>query len=427
MYELKHSSSFIRNILTSYQHTMRYFFLLSSLIFFNLSYGQTLVSLPIWNPANDQQMRRSDWLIEPQSAKATIYRTENNKDIILYNGLVKRTFRMAPDLACTGYKNLINGVELLRAVKPEGRLTIDGKDYNIGGLYGQKENAYLLPGWVDEMKSSDSSFHFVSFEITPIVPRLKWKTSMWTPNKNQPTGKKISFKFRSGLERLKDLDVFVNYELFDGLPLISKSVSILNNGSNIFKLERVVNEILGMVEEESGVVGSPEQMRKPEGIYVETNYAFNNAMRYDLSDQTSHWKADSSYTSQVNYNFQTPCLLEIYTPSAPGIDLQPGEVFNSVISYELLMGSYDRERRGMAVRKMYRTIAPWTTANPIFMHLVSKNDEQVRTAIDQCATTGYESLILSFGSHLNMEDTSADNIRRWKTLAGYAHDRKIFI
>ncbi len=151
-------------------------------------------------------------------------------------------------------------------------------------------------------------------------------------------------------------------------------------------------------------------MKKQHGIYVETNYAFNNAMRYDISDQTTHWIADSTYTSQVNYNYQTPCLLEVYPEKLTGLELQPGEIFNSVRTHELLMDSYDRERRGLAIRKMYRTVAPWTTENPIFMHLVSKNDDEVKTAIDQCAATGYEALILSFGSHCNMEDTSAENI-----------------
>ena len=126
-------------------------------------------------------------------------------------------------------------------------------------------------------------------------------------------------------------------------------------------------------------------------------------MRYDLSDQTLHWKIDSSYTSQVNYDYNTPCLLEVYPDKAPGIVLPPKETFNSLRTYELLIDSYDRERKGLAVRKMYRIIAPWTTSNPIFMHLVSKNDDEVRTAIDQCAATGYEALILSFGSHLTME------------------------
>ena len=168
-------------------------------------------------------------------------------------------------------------------------------------------------------------------------------------------------------------------------------------------------------------------MKKQHGIYVETNYAFNNAMRYDISDQTTHWKTDSSYTSQVNYNFETPCLLEIYPERAPGIELTKGETFKSVRTNELLMDSYDRQRRGLMLRKMYRTIAPWTTQNPIFMHLVSKNDEEVKAAIDQCVATGYEAVILSFGSHLNMEDSSQQNINKWKALAAYAHQKNILL
>jgi hypothetical protein len=188
-----------------------------------------------------------------------------------------------------------------------------------------------------------------------------------------------------------------------------------------------VNEVLGLVEEESAVVGKPEEMKKQHGIYFETNYAFNNAMRYDISDQTTHWKTDLSYTSQVNYNFETPCLLEIYPEKAPGIVLAPNEVFKSVRTNELLMDSYDRQRRGLMLKQMYRTIAPWTTQNPIFMHLVSKNDQEVINAIDQCVATGYEAVILSFGSHLEMEDTTAANLNRWKALAKYAHDHKILL
>ena len=170
----------------------------------------------------------------------------------------------------------------------------------------------------------------------------------------------------------------MHYEIYDGIPLIVKWISVENKTKHIITIAKPVNEELGLVEEESAVVGSPEQMKKQHGIYVETNYAFNNAMRYDISDQTTHWLADSTYTSQVNYNYQTPCLLKIYPEKLTGLELQPGEIFNSVRTNELLMDSYDRERRGLAIRKMYSTIAPWTTENPIFMHLVSKNDEEVK-------------------------------------------------
>ena len=40
------------------------------------------------------------------------------------------------------------------------------------------------------------------------------------------------------------------------------------------------------------------------------------------------------------------------------------------------------------------------------MHLTSTNPETVYRAIDQCAETGYEMIILSFGSGLNAEDIS---------------------
>jgi len=72
-------------------------------------------------------------------------------------------------------------------------------------------------------------------------------------------------------------------------------------------------------------------------------------------------------------------------------------------------------------------VAPWTTENPIFMHLVSKNDEEVINAIDQCAATGYEALILSFGSHCNIENTSPENLEQWRKLAAYAHQKNILI
>jgi hypothetical protein len=182
-----------------------------------------------------------------------------------------------------------------------------------------------------------------------------------------------------------------------------------------------------VVEEESAVVGTPENMKKNQGIYLETNYAFNNSMHYTQSDQTTHWKTDSAYTSQVNYDLKTPCLLEIYPEQGSGVELKQGQALNSVRTHELLMDSEDRERRGLALRKMYNVVAPWTAANPIFMHLVSRNDEQVKTAIDQCAATGYEAVILSFGSHCDMEDVSADNISHWKKLTDYAHNKGIKI
>ncbi|MBS1668824.1 MAG: alpha-galactosidase [Bacteroidetes bacterium] len=394
------------------------------IIFFVFGISAMAQDLPVYHEAG---LQVKDWLVSNIDQKAAIYKSDDGRDIILDNGLVKRSFRLQPNLSCIGYINLSNGQQLLRAIKPEAKLTIDGKEYEVGGLHGQTENAYLLPEWLDGMKVGENDFRFTKYSISDIQPYVDWKPKSWALNKKQATGKMLSLEFQSPLPILKNILVEVNYELYDGIPLIIKWVSIKNQSGHTITLNRVMNEVLGLVEEESAVVGSPEQMKKQHGIYVETNYAFNNAMRYDISDQTTHWETDSAYTSQVNYNYQTPCLLEVYPEKVTAVDVHAGETFKSVRTCELLMDSYDRERRGLAIRKMYRTIAPWTTSNPIFMHLVSKNDDEVIHAIDQCAATGYEALILSFGSHCNMEDSSAANIKKWKALSGYAHSKSILI
>src|SRR5580704_804102 len=363
-------------------------------------------SLPIY-PGH--HLYDGDWLVKRVQQKAEVYRSQDGKDIFLDNGLLRRTFRIEPNVVCTDYENLSNGQQLLRAIKPEARIRINHKEYNIGGLHGQQENAYLMPEWIDHFTNDENDFQFVKYELKNLEPYIQWKTRSWTMNKTEPAGKMLSFVFQSSLPALAHIVVKVHYELYNGIPLIIKWVSIENNSDHLLTINRIVNEVLALVEEESAVVGSTEQMKKQHGIYVETNYAFNNAMRYDISDQTTHWKADSVYTSQVNYCYQTPCLLEVYPEKVTAVDLAVHETVNSVRTCELLMDGYDREARGLAIRRMYRTVAPWTTENPIFMHLVSRNDWEVKNAIDQCAATGYEALILSFGSHCDMEDTSAGN------------------
>lgn len=390
-----------------------------------IAVSMLFVTTTLLHAQNQETRFAKDWLVTVPTQKAAVI--INGNDITLNNGLVKRAFVIAPNVACVDYSNLTNGQQLLRAVKPEAKITIDDKEYNVGGLIGQTELAYLLPQWLDKMQAGKEDFQFVKYSVSDIQPFINWKCNTWAVNKKQATGKELTFEFASPLEILKGIQVKVHYELYDGLPLIVKWVSIENSSSKSFKLNRVVNEVLGLVEEESAVVGSPQEMKKQHGIYIETNYAFNNAMRYDISDQTTHWNIDKAYTSQVNYNYETPCLLEIYPAKAPGIEMQPGEGFKSVRTHELLMDSYDRQRRGLMIRKMYSTVAPWTTQNPIFMHLVSKNDDEVKNAVDQCKATGYEAVILSFGSHLNMEDSSTKNLERWKRLADYAHSKGILL
>lgn len=406
---------------------MKKLLLMLLLIPFAFCNAQNKISLlPVLRQGNNL-ISKTDWLVNKTAIHADVYQSEDGKDIILYNGLLKRSFRLQPNVACVDFLNLSNGEQMLRAVKPEARISINGNAVNVGGLYGQKQNAYFLKESLNDLKANDQDFQYQGFEVSSIQPYVKWKARLWASNKQLPTGKTLTFIYSKKSDGQNALIVKVNYELYDGIPLICKWLSVKNLFKESIRLGQVVNEILAMPEEESAVVGKVDQMKKPHGIYVESNYAFNNAMKADLSDQTTHWKADSAYTSQVNYDLSTPCLLEVYPVNGVGIELKPGETFKSIRTNELLLDSYDRERNGLAQRKMYRAIAPWTTENPIFMHLVSSDPDRVKNCIDQCAATGYEGLILSFGSGVNMEDTSSVNLFKFKQLADYAHQKGVLI
>ncbi|WP_232074343.1 alpha-galactosidase [Spirosoma aureum] len=368
-----------------------------------------------------------DWLITPVAQKAAIYQANGGKDLVMSNGLITRRFRISPNLATVDFQNLTTGEQFVRSIRPEAMLVLDGKTYRVGGLYGQKEHAYLREEWIDHFTAGPDDFQFKSFTVSPIKPVINWQSRTWASTRNQSTGQELTLLFATNQPELQGIDVAVHYTIYDGIPALCKWVTVQNKSPKKVHINQVISENLAMPEEESAVVGKPEQMKKPQRIYIENNYAFNNSMRYDLSDQATHWKTDSLYTSQVNYNYETPCVLEVYPTVGVGIDLEPQQTYTSIRTHELLLDSYDRERNGLARRRFYRTVAPWTTQNPIFMHLISTDPEAVKRAVDQCVETGYEMIILSFGSGLNMEDTSATNIRKFKELADYAHAKGILL
>ena len=68
----------------------------------------------------------TDWLLDPSGYTATV--TSSKAEIILQNGLVRRTFRVAPNATTVALDHLVTGASLLRAVEPEAALTIDGQD-----------------------------------------------------------------------------------------------------------------------------------------------------------------------------------------------------------------------------------------------------------------------------------------------------------
>lgn len=364
-----------------------------------------------------------DWLITPEKAKAGIYASADRKSIIVANPMVSRTFRIFPNLATTNIINRMTGESMLRAVSSEGSIQIDGKKHLIGGLTGQPERAYIEDKWIESMTTIPESFLVEDFEIVPIQEDIKWARSRWALNKEAATGSEIIFTLR-GEKVLKEVIVKLHVSVYDKLPVIRKHFEVINESDLPINIDTLQLEYLAFAEPESPGGGDPTKFLLP-NIHVESDYACAGSFTEKETDITEKWVTDPNYTSQRNYLLQTPCILEISPPMGPDQTVLSKSSFRSFSVYEMPFDSYDRERKGLFTRRMYRTIAPWTTENPIFMHLTSTQPEIVYRAIDQCAEIGYEMIILSFGSGLNAEDISDANIAKYKAFVDYARNKGI--
>ena len=385
---------------------------------------EKLEQLPRY-PYKEIRAAKGDWLLGNTDAVAKVYQSGNGRDMVITNGLVCRQFRIQPYMACFDFRNLVTGKEMLRSLEPEAELEINGKPYPIGGVQGQFERGYLDYQWLSQFKNDPKAFQLFDFSIKDLKPRFKWTPKRWSTNQQwPPKGKQIDFVFRSPDKELSGITLDIIYEIYDNIPLVAKWMTVHNQSHSSVTINSFKSEKLAMVEEGSGV--NEDGFYPSPHICIQSNYSFGGGSYAD-ANCTTHWLADSLYTTQVNYKLQTHCLLESCPPIGPEYKLPPGQIFESFRTYELMYDSYDKERCGLAERKMYRILAPWTTENPLFLHLTTTDPKLVRAAIDQCRNVGFEMLILSFGSGLDMEDTTVANIEKFKDLADYAHSKNIEI
>ncbi len=218
--------------------------------------------------------------------------------------------------------------------------------------------------------------------------------------------------------------VAVNYEMYDGLPVVAKWLTIRNNTGATVTLDTFTSEILAATESES-TVESMSRRFGTSNLQAFSDYMFGGDSIWASANQTINWGIDPDYETQVNYKRETTCLLESRPPIGPGAALAPGETFETYRTYVLLNDGYDRERQGLALRAAFRALAPWITENPIMMHVRFADPASVRRAVDQCAEVGFEMIIMTFGSGFDIENESPEYLAGMKELAEYAHAKGI--
>jgi hypothetical protein len=572
-----------------------------------------------------------DWLVNPAPFKATIREDQARQELVLENGLFRRTLRLAPNAATVDYQSLVTGEQLLRAVGPEAKVTLNGEEFAIGGLEGQPVQNYLKAEWIDNLRPIPNAYQFAGWQEEPLAARFAWKKRPewlsrdlpWPPpgkqvvlrflppteggrelqgevmfeepfvnklvegwkitasdkhertsfeNEGKPgeiyalpdtavyaerawpadaasvevtldtgddtlsnawgpglallapdravtmvvrpnqqcyevNGQVLDEKFdrtqpitlrirlekgqaicdgRQGKDSFKSIarvdcpqrptifrvgkvgrngagqdypdvqgdnlvrshisrvtfraaeptdqvaaprralpEIQIRYAIYDGLPLLEKWLVVKNGTDQPVRVNRTIVETLKVHENESATE-SNIHWELP-SLYVETDYAFLAMNGKSANKQAVKWLPDPSYKTQVSYPLETPCLLEVAPEFGPEVDVAPGDALTSIRSFELLRDGTDRERRGLAQRRMYRTIAPWTQENPVMVHLISSDPTAIRRIIDQGAEVGVEMIILSFGSGLNMENRDPNYQAIYKDVADYARRKGIVI
>lgn len=624
-----------------------------------LAFGLAVAALslyPGWSLAGSAptSIATPDWLIDPSPYQARLIPADRGRQIELSNGLLRRVFRLEPNAATVGLDNLVNGQALLRGVKPEAYVEIDGTRYEIGGLKGQPNYAFLRPEWIERLKADPASFRFIGFETGPIQERIAWKqvrhhapgvkwppaglhlrmdyempsasasaetgapapsatgrkllwtddfskldpawkvhvsaahsrssfqnegkvgeiytpanTSVFAERALPPETRLVELDFDAGTDRSaswgpgialvgaegvikfnvrpgggagdpapqfgilaegaemvigggefglkleeplslrlrwlgdggmacefqaaggawrtvrrlapsgvpsgplavrigklgrqgggndfseagelirlrmirfalygervstvassgdrsRNVRVSVHYEMYDGVPCYSKWLTVSNGTEKSISVDRFSSEVLAVVERTSEVDDLSEGAVTPE-MDVETDMAFGGMMAQGANVRAVRWLPDPDYQTQVNYARKTPCLLDVGPDLGPAELVAPGGVFESFRTWVLPFDGTDRERNGLAQRRVYRVIAPWVTENPLMMHARFANWNSVSNAIQQCAEVGFEMVILTFGSGYDVENEKPENWAYGRRLAEFARSKGLEI
>lgn len=391
-----------------------------------------------WNlqanrPANYQL--KEDWLIAPRSFKTTITENKEEGTLTLSNGLIRRVWKLAPNAATVALDNLMTGESMLRSVRPEAMVDLDGFVLPIGGLTGQPNHAYLTKEWISEMTSWPNSFQLESYETGTPQERFPWKrVRHHAPDASWPP-KGVSLKLHFAAPDLSNekeelpswlqkIRVTVCYEMYDGIPALSKWLVVENQDTRPHDVETFKAEILAVVPYEDPVEFRGVAIQPP-NFHAETDYAFGGFSVKNSTRFSIHWKPDPLFHTQVNYLKQNPCLLEVAPEIGPDQTIKPSNHFESFRVFEMLFDTTERYRKGLALRKLYRTVAPWVTENPLILHLTTSDETKIKQAIDQAADCGFEIVNLSFGSGLNMENNSDAYLSKFRAITEYAYNKGI--
>lgn len=309
------------------------------------------------------------WLFGEKSYKSAINVVGNV--VTIDNGLIKRV--VDGTIGTTSLYNYAYDCEILSSKVQDLKIVIDKKDIN-----------FYKEAKLDEIK------------IISTIKDVEYTPNFATENRPYPPiGNAVEMNYT--LEKLK---FKIIYEIFDNVPVISKRVHLTNNSGQTITINSFFADYLCIDEE------------KYSQFYGETNYNGGCGL-------------NNNRTLSVIYDGKN--CVKMGFDLGPEAEVKSGEIFTGLRVYELVHTAKYYEQKMMEVKAMYRVICPWVLENPLIFHITSSNKFKLKKAIDKIAGVGFNMLIQSFGSRINVENVKDKNIEKYKKIYSYAHSKNIKI
>lgn len=393
-----------------------------------------------------------DWLITPPTEKSTIQlATESDHQtatLMLENGLVSRSFLIRDqNTACVSMRRSDKDLEFVRSIKPEARVCINGAWYNVGGLQGTPDNAFLTPNWYNGLTSLNDAFTLTGVSVGGCV-----KPYEWSPKFNAPKdiawpakGQRLTFHFSPPANKpeLAGITVDVHYEIYDGLPVIMKSFTLNNKGTADITLTKFESEHLAVQPSVSRMMHVESDYSfalanatdKGSGLGIHVSGGKSEFFDYSFGGGTTRFIRDPNWGSMATLNQAEDLFLDdpqnallLSRPTVgPNWTVKQGTSFDAFRTFEILNDSTEKERFHLAQRRFYRKLAPQTNEKQMEVHApVTRDMNVLRPLLDQMAEIGFE--MLQAPEHpggFNYADPSPGNVNSMKAISDYAKTKNI--
>ncbi len=352
-----------------------------------------------------------DWLVTKVTTPTCVTKTPKG-NLKIDNGLIYREFTLNPDFATVDYFSYEKESSLLRAISPEAVISLDDVISNVGGLVANIPRDYLNRTALKQQQTYDPhAFHYSGHKVADPVAPYSYRPKRGAPKDIvwPPQGKRLDVMFRAPAtapSRHQHVTVTIHYEVYDGIPLLKKWVTIQSS----LTLPEVMASVISV---EYLAVNWPWAQQGYNWLYVGTDRAHGAVARWDLDPHRQDMPG--SFEAVVNCSYSVAPLLILDSS------------FESFSVHELVIGSNDPERAGLAKRRLLRLLAPQTQENPIFFHMVNNHSSAVRELLDQMANVGFEMMFYSFGSGFNLESASKAYMAEISEIVIYAASRGIEI